>query len=216
MKYPSLVPDSVCRTPIHIVLEADELDRYGDPLQIFEADLKCNWQDSAKTILTGEQKPDGEVGELVITSLCKEAMPILRYRTRDLTTFIPGECPCGRRHMRMGRIVGRADDMFICKGVNIYPSQIEEVLMKFKEVGKNYLITLEDDGLGDLLRVKVEIREECFVEDMRALQGLQQRIARRLKDEILVTPKVDLVQSNSLPVPEGKAVRFKDLRGEKQ
>lgn len=117
--------------------------------------------------------------------------------------------------MRMGRIVGRADDMFICKGVNIYPQQIEDVIMQFKEVGKNYLITLEDDGLGDLLRVKVEIREECFVEDMRALQGLQQRIARRLKDEILVTPKVDLVQSNSLPVPEGKAVRFKDLRGEK-
>ena len=164
---------------------------------------------------TGRHVQPGEVGELVMTTLVREGMPILRYRTRDLTTFIPGECPCGRRHMRMGRIVGRADDMFICKGVNIYPSQIEEVLMKFKEVGKNYLITLEDDGLGDLLRVKVEIREECFVEDMRALQGLQQRIARRLKDEILVTPKVDLVQSNSLPVPEGKAVRFKDIRAEK-
>lgn len=102
--------------------------------------------------------------------------------------------------------------MFICKGVNIYPQQIESVIMQFKEVGRNYLIQLENDGLGDLLRVKVEIRDEFFVEDMRVLQGLQQRIAHRLRDEVLVTPKVNIVQSNSLPVSDGKAVRFKDLR----
>ena len=105
--------------------------------------------------------------------------------------------------------------MFICKGVNMYPQQIEQVIMQFKEVGKNYVIQLDSDGLGDVLRVKVEIRDEYFVDDMRVLQGLQQRIARRLRDEILVTPKVELCQSNSLPVKDGKAVRFVDLRNKK-
>ncbi|MCR5563376.1 MAG: phenylacetate--CoA ligase [Desulfovibrio sp.] len=161
---------------------------------------------------TGKPVPDGEVGELVMTSLCRQGMPILRYRTRDLTRFIPGTCACGRLHRRMDRIVGRADDMFIVKGVNIYPMQIEQVIMTFKEVGQNYLIQLENDGLGDVLRVKVEIREEFFVEDMRKLRDIQSRIARRLRDEILVTPTIELVESNTLPLAEGKAVRVKDLR----
>lgn len=161
---------------------------------------------------TGEPVPDGEVGELVMTTLCRQGMPVLRYRTRDLTRFLPGTCSCGRQHRRIDRIVGRADDMFILKGVNIYPMQIEKIIMDFKEVGKNYLILLENDGLGDTIRVQVEIRDEYFVEDVRALQNLQQVISRRLRDEILVTPKVELVQSNSLPSTEGKAVRVKDLR----
>lgn len=161
---------------------------------------------------TGVAVPVGEVGELVMTTLCRQGMPILRYRTRDLTRFIPGNCPCGRQHIRIDRIVGRADDMFIIKGVNIYPMQIEKIIMDFKEVGKNYLITLENDGLGDVIRVQVEIHDEYFVEDVRILQNLQQAIARRLRDEILVTPKVELVQSNTLPSSEGKAVRVKDLR----
>ena len=161
---------------------------------------------------TGKPVCDGEVGELVLTSLCRQGMPILRYRTRDLTRFIPGTCVCGRQHRRMDRIVGRADDMFILKGVNIYPMQIEQVIMTFKEVGQNYLIQLENDGLGDVLRVKVEIREEFFVEDMRKLRDIQSRIARRLRDEILVTPTIELVESNTLPLAEGKAVRVKDLR----
>ena len=164
---------------------------------------------------TGKHVKPGEIGELVMTTLKREGMPILRYRTRDLTRFLPGECACGRHHRRMDRIVGRCDDMFICKGVNMYPQQIEQVIMQFKEVGKNYVIQLDSDGLGDVLRVKVEIRDEYFVDDMRVLQGLQQRIARRLRDEILVTPKVELCQSNSLPVKDGKAVRFVDLRNKK-
>lgn len=164
---------------------------------------------------TGKHVAPGEIGELVMTTLVRESMPILRYRTRDLTRFLPGECPCGRLHRRMDRIMGRSDDMFICKGVNIYPQQIEAVIMQFKEVGRNYLIQLDSDGLGDVLRVKVEIRDEFFVEDMRALTGLQQRIAHNLRDEILVTPKVELVQSNSLPVSQGKAVRFEDIRKNK-
>ncbi|MDR2574620.1 MAG: phenylacetate--CoA ligase [Desulfovibrio sp.] len=162
---------------------------------------------------TGVPVPEGEVGELVMTSLCREGMPILRYRTRDLTRFLPGECPCGRAHRRIDRILGRADDMFIIKGVNVYPMQIEEVIMTFPEVGQNYLILLENDGVGDMMRVQVEVRDEYFVEDMRMLQNLQKAIARRLRAEILLTPKVELMESNSLPRAEGKAVRVRDLRG---
>jgi len=162
--------------------------------------------------VTGQPVPDGETGELVMTTLCREGMPVLRYRTRDLTRIIPGPCACGRRHRRIDRILGRADDMFIVKGVNIYPMQIEQVIMDRPEVGQNYLIVLENEGPREQLRVKVEIRDEYFVEDMRALYGLQQKIARRLHNEILVTPKVELVQSNSLPGSEGKAQRVLDLR----
>jgi phenylacetate-CoA ligase len=161
---------------------------------------------------TGERVAEGETGELTLTTLCRAGMPILRYRTRDLTRFLPGDCPCGRRHRRIARIQGRTDDMFIIKGVNIYPMQIEQVIMDRPEVGQNYLIVLENDGPKEDLKIKVEIRDEYFVEDMRALHGLQQKIARRLQNEILVTPKVELVQSNSLPAVEGKAQRVMDLR----
>ncbi len=161
---------------------------------------------------TGNPLPDGEVGELVMTSLCRQGMPIIRYRTRDLTRFLVGDCPCGRKHRRIERILGRADDMLIIKGVNIYPMQIEQVLMTFSEVGENYLIILENNGISDDMRVQVEIREEYFVEDMRILRNLQSNIARRLRDEILITPKIELVQSGSIATSEGKAVRVQDLR----
>jgi phenylacetate-CoA ligase len=161
---------------------------------------------------TGEPVPDGEIGELVMTTLLRRGMPLLRYRTRDLTRFLPGECACGRRHRRMDRILGRVDDMFIIKGCNIYPLQIEQILMGFPEVGETYLIILEQVENMDQIRVQVEIREEHFVEDMRALQGLQRRIAARIRDEILVTPKIELVEAKSLPRAEGKARRVEDRR----
>jgi len=162
---------------------------------------------------TLEPVAEGEVGELVMTTLCREGMPILRYRTRDLTRFLPGECACGRAHARIDRIKGRADDMFIVKGVNVYPMQIEAVLMAMPEVGENYLIELTRHDYKDDIVVKVEMKEEFFVEDMRALASVQKRIAARLRDEILVTPKVELVEHNSLPKSEGKAKRVNDLRG---
>ncbi|WP_018123242.1 phenylacetate--CoA ligase family protein [Desulfovibrio oxyclinae] len=174
------------------------------------------WEDSyiAEIIdpATGEHVPEGEIGELVMTTLTREGMPIIRYRTRDLTRFLPGECPCGRTGRRIDRIAGRADDMLILKGVNIYPMQIEQALMSMPEVGQNYLIELFREGYMDQLRVKVEIKDEYFVEDMRALQGLQKRIAARLCDEILVTPRVELVMHDSIPKAPGKAVRVMDLR----
>ncbi len=161
---------------------------------------------------TGKPVPDGTTGELVMTTIARRGMPILRYRTRDLTAFLPGDCVCGRKHRRIDRIRGRVDDMFIVKGCNIYPMQIEQTLMNFPEVADNYLIILEQENGMDHIRVQVEIRDEHFVEDMRALIGLQKNIAHRLRDEILVTPRVELVQSNSLPVTEGKAKRVDDRR----
>lgn len=162
---------------------------------------------------TGEPLPDGELGELVMTSLGREGMPIIRYRTRDMTRFLPGECPCGRAHRRIDRLQGRCDDMMIVKGCNIFPMQIERILMSMAEVGEDYQIILERDGYIDNLRVKVEIRDEYFVEDMRQLAALQKRIVSRLRDEILVTPRVELVERNSLPKSEGKATRVIDNRG---
>jgi phenylacetate-CoA ligase len=161
---------------------------------------------------TLEPVPDGAEGELVLTTLCREGMPIIRYRTRDITRFIEGDCPCGRVHRRIDRITGRTDDMLIIKGVNIYPMQIEAVLMAIPEVGGNYLIVLEREGPIDQIKVKVEVKEEFFVEDMRALTGLQKKIAGKLRDEILVTPRVELVEHKSLPRSEGKAQRVLDLR----
>jgi len=161
---------------------------------------------------TGIAVPEGEVGELIMTTLCRQGMPIIRYRTRDLTRFLPGECACGRKHRRIDRILGRTDDMFIIKGVNIYPMQIEQVIMSFSEVGQNYLIVLENNGLSDDVRIKVEINAQAFVEDMRYLHNLQKKITNSLRDEILITPKVEFVQSGSIPQAEGKAVRVQDLR----
>ncbi|WP_456325135.1 phenylacetate--CoA ligase family protein [Desulfonauticus submarinus] len=156
--------------------------------------------------------PEGEVGELVMTTLAREGMPLIRYRTKDLTRFLPGECPCGRSHIRIDRITGRADDMIILKGVNIYPMQVEKVLMSMKEVGQNYLIELYKEGHLDQMKVKVEIKDEYFVEDMRVLKTLQNKIAKNLREEILITPRVELVEHNSLPKSQGKAIRVIDLR----
>ena len=160
---------------------------------------------------TLEPVPDGEIGELVLTTLDRDAMPLLRYRTRDLTRIIPGECPCGRTHRRIDRLKGRSDDMFIVKGVNIFPMQIEKILLQFKELGTNYLITIETIGNNDELMIDVELGE-LFTDDYSQLQQLTKEITHRLKDEILLTPKVKLVDRGSLPQSDGKAVRVKDLR----
>ena len=155
--------------------------------------------------------PEGEVGELVLTTINREAMPLLRYRTRDLTRILPGECPCGRHHKRLDRMKGRSDDMIILKGVNIFPIQIETILMQFKELSSNYLITLETMDTNDEMTVEVEL-EQLFTDDYARLHSLTKEITRLLKDEILVTPHVRLVPKGTLPQSEGKAVRVKDLR----
>lgn len=173
------------------------------------------WEDSYLVEIvdpdTLEPVPEGEIGELVLTTLDREAMPLIRYRTRDLTRILTDKCPCGRTHRRLDRMKGRSDDMFIVKGVNIFPMQIEKILMQFPELGTNYLITIEPIDNNDVIFVDVELNS-LMTDDFSVLQNLTKEITRRIKDEILVTPKVRLVSKGSLPQSEGKAVRVKDLR----
>jgi len=176
------------------------------------------WEDSFVAEIidpsTLEPVPEGEEGELVLTCMHRRGMPLLRYRTRDLTRFLPGECPCGRGHRRIARIKGRTDDMFIIKGVNVFPMQVEQVLLRLLGVGSNYLIQLERDGVRDEMRVLVEVTGEIWQGDVRGLRSLQKRIQEELRSEILVTPQVELVEPGSLPQSEGKAVRVVDRRGD--
>ena len=158
---------------------------------------------------TGEKVPEGEKGELVLTTLCREAMPILRYRTRDIVTIIPGKCKCGRTHRRISRIIGRSDDMIIIRGVNIFPQQIERVLMGIKAVAQNYQIVLE---AYDQMTVRVEISKDLFDGRVEHLVNLQNEITEKLRSEILVKPKVELLEPGTLPVTEGTATRVIDKR----
>ncbi len=173
------------------------------------------WEDSYIVEIidpeTLEPVADGEIGELVLTTLDREAMPLIRYRTRDLTRIITGECSCGRTHKRLDRFKGRSDDMFIVKGVNIFPMQIEKILMQYPEVGTNYLITIETMGNNDEIIIEVELGD-AFTDDYAKLQDLSRSMTRTLKDELLVTPKVKLVGSGTLPKSEGKAIRVVDKR----
>jgi phenylacetate-coenzyme A ligase PaaK-like adenylate-forming protein len=161
---------------------------------------------------TLEPVSPGEKGELVLTTLAREAMPIIRYRTKDLTSFISGQCVCGRTHRKIARITGRSDDMLILKGVNIFPIQIEAVLGGVPGVGRNYQIILESKGHNDHMIVKVEIDSSLSIDDFKSLEKLHQRIVRELRDEILITPEVDLCAPGSIPVAQGKAIRVVDNR----
>ena len=160
---------------------------------------------------TLEPVRENEVGELVLTTLCREAMPLIRYRTRDLTCILPGKCKCGRTHRRLARFTGRSDDMIILKGVNIFPVQVEKVLLQFKELGNNYLITMQTIDNNDEMLIEVELGD-FSTDNYSKLQNLAQKITRHLKDELLITPRLKLLSKGSLPVQEGKAVRMKELR----
>jgi phenylacetate-CoA ligase len=156
--------------------------------------------------------PEGQEGELVLTTLLRDGMPILRYRTKDLTRIIPGPCECGRTHRRIERIKGRTDDMLIIKGVNIFPVQIERKLMEIPGVGNNFLIVLDRAGFTDLMTIKIEVQRDYFMGDLKQLESLRRRIVEELKSDLLITPKVDLVEPGSLPQSEGKAKRVQDNR----
>ena len=160
---------------------------------------------------TLEPVPDGEYGEMVLTTLDRTMMPILRYRTRDLTRIIPEQCPCGRTHRRIDRIKGRTDDMFIIKGVNVFPMQVEKILAQFPGLGSNYLITLATVDDNDIMTVEVEL-DSMPTDVYPELQKMTKNIQRALKDEILLTPKVKLVGKGSIPTSDGKAVRVNDKR----
>ncbi|MFO1475114.1 MAG: phenylacetate--CoA ligase [Verrucomicrobiota bacterium] len=209
------------RLKIEAGLGLDVYNSYGlsemnGPGVAFDCELKQGmhlWEDQFLMEIidpaTGNPVPDGQPGELVLTTLCREAMPLVRYRTRDITSIVPEPCACGRTHRRLSRITGRSDDMLIVRGVNIYPQQIERVLMGFPGVGRNYTIHL--DGL-DEMTVQVELAEAGFDGQVEHLLDLQGKLAERLRAEILVKPQVRFLPPGSLPVSEGKAKRVFDHR----
>ncbi|NLM01272.1 MAG: phenylacetate--CoA ligase [Treponema sp.] len=161
---------------------------------------------------TLEPVEDGQIGELVMTILCRDAMPLIRYRTRDLTRIIPEPCKCGRIHRRIARFTGRTDDMLIINGVNVFPSQIEEVLLKMHGVGANYLIVVEKHGLLDKLTVQCEVTPEIFADDARVLNNLKDKIKAEVSALISINPSVELKEPGSMPIAEGKAKRVEDKR----
>ncbi len=161
---------------------------------------------------SGEVLPFGERGELVITTITKEGIPMLRYRTRDITRLIPEPCICGRTHLRLERMSGRSDDMLIIRGVNVFPSQIESVLMTIEGIEPHYQLIVDRDDQLDTLEVQVEVNEQTFSDEIKVLQDLSSKIRKEIKDLLGVTCKVRLVEPKTITRSEGKAKRVIDNR----
>ncbi len=161
---------------------------------------------------TGKPLPYGEAGELVFTTLTKEAFPVLRYRTRDISRLLPTACSCGRMLLRMERISGRTDDMLIIRGVNVFPSQIESVLMAVEGVEPHYQLVVSREGTLDVLEVHVEVNESIFTDEIKGLERLAKRVEDEIKDLLGVSCKVRLVEPKTIQRSEGKAKRVIDKR----
>lgn len=161
---------------------------------------------------TGKVLSDGEKGELVITTITKEGIPLLRYRTRDITSITREPCKCGRTHARIARMSGRSDDMLIIRGVNVFPSQIESILMRIEGVEPHYLLIVDRDGNLDTLEIQVEVDERIFSDEVKVLQSLSRRIEKEIKDLLGVTCTVRLVEPKTIARSEGKAKRVIDNR----
>jgi phenylacetate-CoA ligase len=212
------------RKKVESLFKMDVYNSYGlsemnGPGVAFECVHKCGmhlWEDTYLLEIvdprTGEPLPEEKEGEIVLTNLTRRATPLLRYRTRDIAFVHKGPCDCKRTHRRLSRITGRTDDMLIINGVNVYPSQIEEVIMRIPEVGTNYQIYLEKEGTLDKLIVKVEIYSKLFSGDLSQIDALKSRITEELRASIIIHPAVELHEPGSLPVFEGKAKRVVDNR----
>jgi len=161
---------------------------------------------------TTQVLPPGEVGELVITSLTREATPLLRYRTRDITKLIPGKCECGRTSVRMERIMGRTDDMLIIRGVNVFPSQIEEVLVNIEGIEPHYQIVIDRVGALDELEVHVEMNERLISDEIKGLENVERRIKNDIESVLGIKVGVKLVEPKTIARSEGKAKRVIDNR----
>ncbi len=161
---------------------------------------------------TGEQLPFGEKGELVFTTITKEGIPLIRYRTRDITRIIKEPCICGRTFVRMEKVMGRSDDMLIIRGVNVFPSQIESILMDTKGVSPHYQLIVDRLDNMDILEVQVEVTDDLFSDEIKKLQALEKSIVKDIKDIIGISVKVKLVEPKSIARSEGKAVRVIDKR----
>ena len=161
---------------------------------------------------TGEQVPPGEKGELVFTTLTKEAFPLIRYRTRDISVLNDEPCKCGRKMWRMGRVTGRSDDMLIIRGVNVFPSQIESVILRHPEVEPHYIIEVDRKEALDTLTVNIEVSEKAFSDEIKKLEQIEKRLEHDIKDFLGVNAKVKLVEPKSIKRSEGKAQRVVDRR----
>ncbi|MGI5851795.1 MAG: phenylacetate--CoA ligase [Clostridiales bacterium] len=161
---------------------------------------------------TGEVLPDGSEGELVFTTITKEGIPVIRYRTRDISSLNYEPCPCGRTHVRMQKVVGRTDDMLIIRGVNVFPSQIESILIDIGETEPHYLLVIDRVGNMDNLEVWVEVSEKLFSDEVRKLEELNRRIAHEIQSTLGLTVRVKLVEPKTIERSQGKAVRVIDRR----
>ena len=161
---------------------------------------------------TGEVLPYGQEGELVFTTLTKEAFPLIRYRTRDISRLMVEPCKCGRTYAKMAKVSGRSDDMLIIRGVNVFPSQIESVFFGIEGLEPHYQVVVDRQGALDTLEVRIEVSEDAFSDEIRALQEMERRIAKDIKDYLGVTANVKLVEPNTLKRFEGKAQRVIDKR----
>ncbi len=193
-----------------------EMNGPGVAFECEQQDGMHIWEDSYLVEIINPEtlqpvKP-GEVGELVMTTLRRTAMPIIRYRTRDLTRVMSDGCPCGRAHARLARFVGRSDDMLIIRGVNVFPSQIEEVLMRHKWLGGNYVICLGKKESLDQMTVKVEIAKSEFDGSIEHLRDLRAELGRQLREQVGFTVNIEIAEPGSLPASEGKAKRVIDER----
>jgi phenylacetate-CoA ligase len=212
------------RLKIEELLSIDVYNSYGlselnGPGVAFECVYKKDmhvWEDAYIVEIidpeTGEVLEDGREGEVVLTNLIRHATPILRYRTRDLAFLHPDKCECGRAHRRLSRILGRTDDMLIINGLNVFPSQIEEILMQIPEVGTNYQIYVDKKGSLDRLIVKVEIYPKMFMGEASQLDTLKNKIKEELRSSIVINAVIELHEPGSLPISEGKAQRVVDQR----
>ncbi len=161
---------------------------------------------------TGEVLQPGEQGELTITMLQKEALPMVRYRIGDLTAVEEGACACGRTHPRIGRIRGRVDDMLIIRGINVFPSQVEHALLEIPEVGRHFQIVVDRKGALDSMLVRVEVSEEAFSDKITDLMVIKRAVEHRLRGSLNVSVDVELVEPGSLPRFEGKSKKVVDRR----
>jgi len=161
---------------------------------------------------TGEVLPEGKEGELVFTTINKEGLPVIRYRTRDISALNYEPCPCGRTHVRMKKVLGRTDDMIIIRGVNVFPSQIESVLMEIGDTEPHYLLVVDRVGNLDNLEVWVEVSNELFSDEVRKLEELKRRIANEIQSTLGLSVKVKLVEPKTIERSEGKAKRIIDKR----
>lgn len=161
---------------------------------------------------TLEPVPDGEYGEVVFSTITKEGIPLIRYRTRDISRILPGTCPCGRTSRRLERLTGRSDDMLIIRGVNVYPSQIEDILVGMPSVAPHYQVVLRKKGSMDTVEVRVELDPSAQFDEIRDLQAITRAIRGKLASVLAISVEVKLVQPRSLDRSEGKIKRVLDLR----